>query len=143
MTDKISRTKITSEDCVLPEMAGKYDLAFYVSQRARAIINGSPVLIEGFESQKNHGILIALEEIRQGKLKFNDLMESLVNPFEEPHQENEYTEKLYRKEDFNISEEGDEGDDDEDDEDDDVSRKSSAKAKYIRQDVEDEEFDDE
>jgi len=140
MTDKISRTKITSEDCVLPEMAGKYDLVFYVSQRARAITNGSPVLIEGFESQKNHGILIALEEIRQGKLKFNDLMESLVNPFEEPHHENEYTEKLYKKEDFNISddEESEDGEEDED-----AGRKPSAKAKYSRQEVEDEEFDDE
>lgn len=80
MTDKIGRTKITSADCVLPEMTGKFDLVFYTSQRARALVNGSPALVEGFANTKNHAIMIALEEIRQKKLTFNDMVASLASP---------------------------------------------------------------
>jgi DNA-directed RNA polymerase subunit K/omega len=79
-TEKISRSKITSSDCVLPEMAGKFDLVFYVSQRARAILNGSLPLVEGFDNPKNHSILVAMEEIRQKKLTFEDIMHSLTSP---------------------------------------------------------------
>jgi DNA-directed RNA polymerase omega subunit len=129
MTDKIARTKITSEDCVLPQMTGKYDLVFYASQRARAIISGSKPLIEGFDSAKNHAIMIAMEEIRQGKLRFEDLMESLTSPFVEPIKEPEYTERTFRKEDFRE-------DDFEDEDDEDLS--SSKKLNYKS----DEEYED-
>ena len=111
MTEKISRTKITSEDCVLSQMTGKYDLVFYASQRARAIISGSKPLIEGFDSAKNHAIMIAMEEIRQGKLQFEDLMESLASPFVEPIKELEYAERTFRKEDFSDDEFEDEEED--------------------------------
>ena len=104
---KIGRTKTTSEDCVLPEMAGKYDLVFYASQRARAIISGSPVLVDNFDKPQNHSIMVALEEIRQGKLKFNDLMEGLATPFVDIDKEPEYVEKIYKKEDFKESEDED------------------------------------
>ena len=98
MTDKLARTNITSEDCVLPEMTGKYDLVFYTSQRARAIINGSEPLVEGFDKPKDHSILVAMEELRQGKLTFADLMASLATPFAEPVREP--SEKFFKVEDF-------------------------------------------
>ncbi len=78
--NKISRTSVTSSDCVLPQMVGKFDLVFYVSQRARSILYGSHALVEGFESPKNHSILVALEEIRSKKLTFKDMLHSLAMP---------------------------------------------------------------
>jgi DNA-directed RNA polymerase omega subunit len=108
MTNKIARTKITSSDCVLPQMTGKYDLVFYASQRARAIIGGSAPLIDGFENPKNHGIMIALEEIRQNKITFEDLMESLISPFIEQVKEPDYANATFRKEDFDEDDDLDE-----------------------------------
>jgi DNA-directed RNA polymerase omega subunit len=128
MTD-IARTKITSEDCVLPEMTGKYDLVFYASQRARAIISGSKPLIEGFESPKNHAIMIAMEEIRQGKLKFEDLMESLANPYVEI-KEPEYIER-------DMDEDEDFIEDEDDDEDEEKPRKSAKPNYQAEEDYED------
>ena len=112
MTDKIARTKITSEDCVLPQMTGKYDLVFYASQRARAIVSGSKPLIEGFDRTKNHAIMIAMEEIRQGKLQFDDLMESLASPFVEPIKEFDHGDRVFRKEDFRDDEDFEDDDED-------------------------------
>ena len=95
----------TSEECVLPEMTGKYDLVFFVSQRARAILNGSPTLIEEFENSKVQSVIMAMEEIRQKKLPFNDMLASLASPYIETAQE---TSEVRRFE--------DDEDDDEDDE---------------------------
>lgn len=83
MTDKLSNMNVTSEDCVLPGMTGKYDLVFFASQRARAIISGSPTLVEGFENPKNHSIMVALQEIREGKLTFEQMIDTLSNPYVE------------------------------------------------------------
>jgi DNA-directed RNA polymerase subunit K/omega len=81
MTDKLSNMNVTSEDCVLPEMTGKYDLVFFASQRARAIISGSPALVEGFENPKNHSIMVALQEMRERKLTFEQMIDTLSNPY--------------------------------------------------------------
>ena len=115
MTDKLSNINVTSEACVLPEMTGKYDLVFFASQRARAIINGSAHLIEGFENAKNHAILIALEEIRTGALTFDDMIESLSSPHIEA-KEPERVEALSGEDNFD--------EDDEENEDDKIDYKS-------------------
>jgi DNA-directed RNA polymerase subunit K/omega len=114
MTTKIGRTKVTSSDCVLPEMMGKYDLVFYTSQRARAIISGSPLLVKNFDKPENHSIIVALEEIRQGELTYEKLMEGLSSPFVDTNKDLEYTDKIYKKEDF-IEEEDEDLDYSEDD----------------------------
>ena len=115
MTDRINRLSITSESAVLPEMKGKYDLVFYASQRARAILNGSDPLIEGFNGLKNHAVLIALEEFRRRKISFDDVMQSLASPHVELTKEAETT---YRE------------DTDEDEEDEDAKIDYKAEEEY-------------
>lgn len=83
MTDKLNKLSVTSESAVLPEMKGKYDLVFYASQRARAILSGGEILIEGFEKHKNQAILIALEEFKKRKISFDEIMQSLASPYVE------------------------------------------------------------
>lgn len=79
--EDISRTRVTSDDCVLPEMSGKYELVFFVAQRARVLSGGgSPMLVTGFDKPQNHSILVALEEIRQNKISYQDMIESLASP---------------------------------------------------------------
>lgn len=87
MKEKINRIAVTSESAVLPEMKGKYDLVFYASQRARAILSGSEVMVEGFSNIKNYATLIALEEFRKRKISFEDIMQSLASPYIEPTKE--------------------------------------------------------
>lgn len=76
--DKIVRTNVSSAGCVLPEMSGKFDLVFYASQRARAIIAGSPPLVSGFDNPRNYSIIVSLEEISQRKITFDQMLDGLA-----------------------------------------------------------------
>lgn len=80
MAKLINRTNVVNDDCVLKGMMGKFDLAFFASRRAKAISLGSPTSIEGFDDPIQHSTIVALEEFRQGKVVFSDLVNSLSVP---------------------------------------------------------------
>ena len=66
MSNKNVNFATTSESAVLSGMSGKYDLVFYASQRARAILSGAKPECNTILNATDGGysVIAALEEMR-------------------------------------------------------------------------------